>query len=223
MTNKRFEMYEYRLVLVQMRMGESNRAIAQAGLMGRKKAQKLRDTAQAHGWLEPLNSLPDNTQLATVLNVTVHTPSSAISSVMPHADKVNKWIVDGVQGTTIHQKLMNSYGFTGSYWSVNRYIKSVIEQQPGKVSTVMEFAPGDAAQVDFGAGPLIVDTRTGEVRKTWIFIMTLAWSRHIYAEFIWDQSVATWLSCHRRSFEWFNGVPKRVIIDNPKCAITKAC
>jgi transposase len=223
MTNKRFEMYEYRQVLVRMRMGESNRAIAEAGLMGRKKAQKLRDLAQAYGWLEPLNSLPDNTQLATVLNVTVHTPSSAISSVMPHADKVNKWIEDGVQGTTIHHKLVNSYGFTGSYWSVNRYIKSVVEQQPGKVSTVMEFDPGDAAQVDFGAGPLIVDTRTGEMRKTWVFIMTLAWSRHIYAEFIWDQSVATWLSCHRRSFEWFNGVPKRVIIDNPKCAITKAC
>jgi hypothetical protein len=30
-------MYEYRLVLVQMRMGESNRAISQAGLIGRKK------------------------------------------------------------------------------------------------------------------------------------------------------------------------------------------
>ncbi len=33
----------------------------------------------------------------------------------------------------------------------------------------------------------------------------------------------TWLGCHRRAFEWFNGVPGRVIIDNAKCAITKAC
>jgi hypothetical protein len=31
------------------------------------------------------------------------------------------------------------------------------------------------------------------------------------------------LACHRRAFEWFNGVPRRVIIDNPKCAITRAC
>jgi transposase len=43
----------------------------------------------------------------------------------------------------------------------------------------------------------------------------------MYAEFIWDQSVATWLACHRRAFEWFNGLPIRVIIDNPKCAITE--
>jgi len=53
--------------------------------------------------------------------------------------------------------------------------------------------------------------------------MTLAHSRHQYVEFVWDQSVATWLGCHRRAFEWFDGVPERVIIDNAKCAIIKAC
>ena len=45
----------------------------------------------------------------------------------------------------------------------------------------------------------------------------------MYAEFIWDQCVATWLACHRRAFEWFGGVPARTVIDNPKCAMTKAC
>lgn len=223
MANKRFEMFQYRQILVRMRMGESNRAIAQSGLMGRKKAQKLRDTALEHGWLDTLIPLPDNSQLAAVLNVTVHTPSSSVSSVLPHAEKVKLWMEAEVQGSTIHQQLVEKYGFTGSYWAVNRYIKSVKGNEPGKISTVMEFDPGDAVQVDFGAGPLMVDTRTGELRKTWVFVMTLAWSRHMYGEFIWDQSVATWLSCHRRAFEWFNGVPKRVIIDNPKCAITKAC
>ena len=52
--------------------------------------------------------------------------------------------------------------------------------------------------------------------------MTLAWSRHAYAEVVTDQKVATWLGCHRRAFEWFNGVPARLTIDNPKCAITYA-
>ncbi len=91
------------------------------------------------------------------------------------------------------------------------------------MTTVIEFAPGGSAQVDFGAGPKLVDETTGEIRKSWIFVMTLLWSRHMYAEFIWDQSVMTWLACHRHAFEWFNGLPQRVIIDNPKCAITKAC
>ena len=38
-----------------------------------------------------------------------------------------------------------------------------------------------------------------------------------------DHTIATWLGCHRRAFEWFGGVPGRIIIDNPKCAITRAC
>ncbi len=53
--------------------------------------------------------------------------------------------------------------------------------------------------------------------------MTLCFLRHQYVEFVFDQSVATWLGCHRRAFEWFGGVPGRLTIDNPKCAIIRAC
>ena len=221
MANRRFEMYQYRQILVRMRMGESNRAIANSGLMGRKKAQALREKAILHGWLDPDVVLPDNDALATALEENSQVLIKG-SSVAPYADKITKWYEQGIQGTTIHQALVDKYGFTGSYWSVIRYLKALAEKTPVP-TTVIEFAPADAAQVDFGAGPLIVEPRTGELRKSWIFVMTLAWSRHIYAEFIRDQSVATWLACHRRAFEWFNGVPKRVVIDNPKCAITRAC
>ena len=41
-------------------------------------------------------------------------------------------------------------------------------------------------------------------------VMTLAWSRHQYVEFVRDQTVATWLGCHRRAFETFGGVPSRI-------------
>ncbi len=87
----------------------------------------------------------------------------------------------------------------------------------------LEFKPAEAAQVDFGAGPIITDAHTGEIYKTWFFVMTLCWSRHQYVEFVRDQTVATWLHCHQHAFEWFNGVMGRVIIDNPKCAIVRAC
>ena len=53
--------------------------------------------------------------------------------------------------------------------------------------------------------------------------MTLCFRRHQYAEVIWDQRVETGLACHHRAFEWFNAVPARLIIDNAKCAITRAC
>ena len=59
--------------------------------------------------------------------------------------------------------------------------------------------------------------------KTWIFVTTLCYSRHIYAEIVPDQKLGTWLGCHRRALEWFDGVPSKMIIDNTKCAITRAC
>lgn len=221
MSNRRFEMHEIRQVLVRMRMGESNRAIAKAGLMGRNKAAELRKRALTQGWLQLEQPLPDDEELAAHC-VDKPKTASTTSLIAPYHKQVKTWVEDGVWGTTIHQALVNKYGFTGSYSSLRRYITKLVEANP-VLTTVMEFAPADAAQVDFGAGPRIVDLDTGEYRKTWIFVMTLAWSRHMYAEFIWDQSVATWLACHRRAFQWFNGVPARIIIDNPKCAITKAC
>lgn len=45
----------------------------------------------------------------------------------------------------------------------------------------------------------------------------------MYIEFVTDQKTMTWLGCHNRAFAFFGGVPRRVIIDNAKCAILKAC
>ena len=53
MANRRFEMYQYRQVIVRMRLGESDRAIAKTGLMGRKKIRSVRELASTCGWLDP--------------------------------------------------------------------------------------------------------------------------------------------------------------------------
>ena len=99
----------------------------------------------------------------------------------------------------------------------------MLDQRYPKATVILDFAAGEAAQVDFGAGPLLPCSYTGELKKTWFFVMTLCHSRHQYAEVVHHQTVETWLLCHRRAFEWFGGVVARVIIDNPKCAITRAC
>jgi hypothetical protein len=41
-------------------------------------------------------------------------------------------------------------------------------------------------------------------------------------EFVFDQRVATWIALHRHSFEFFGGVPRRVVLDNLKAGITEA-
>jgi hypothetical protein len=52
--------------------------------------------------------------------------------------------------------------------------------------------------------------------------MTLAWSRHQYVEFVFNQRVDTWLELHRHAFEFFGGVPHKIVPDNLKAAIVRA-
>jgi transposase len=220
-SNRRFEMYEYRQVIARMRMGESDRRIARAGLMGRTKVSQARAIALAEGWLTAESPLPDDAAIAAVLSRKPPEPHQG-SLVAAYEQDVRSWLEQGISGTTIHEALVRKYGFPGSYSSVRRFLQGLKHASPD-ATVILEFEPAEAAQVDFAKGPTIVDATTGEEISTWIFVMTLCWSRHQYAEIIRDQTVATWLGCHRRAFEFFGAVPKRLIIDNPKCAITKAC
>lgn len=221
MSNRRFEMYEYRQILSRMRLGESDRQIAKAGLIGRVKAGKFRLIAQDHGWLDPDYPLPDDEILAAALQRN-GSPPGQNSLAQPFQDQIRSWQEKGVQASTIHQALIRDHNFQGSYSSVLRLVQQV-KVKKSQATVMLDFKPGEVAQVDFGAGPKIVDMVTGELFSTYFFVMTLAFSRHQYAEVVWDQKIATWLGCHRRAFEFFGGVPAKVMIDNLKAAITKAC
>lgn len=144
-------------------------------------------------------------------------------SLAPWREQIRQWQAAGIQGTTIHAALVREHGYAGSYSTVYRLLRRLAADRGFDVPLRLEFVPGEAAQVDFGAGPVLTDVYTGEVFKTWFFVMTLCHSRHQYVEWVRDQTVATWLGCHRRAFEWFGGVVSRIIIDNAKCAITRAC
>lgn len=220
--NRRFEMFHYRQALVRMRQGDTDRDIARSGLMGRKKLSRLRQTAVSRGWLEPQQALPEDAELAAVFG-NRPLPASCVSSLEAHRNRIAAWADAGINGTAIYAALARNHGVTCSYSAVRRMLASIEVTRPPKATTILEFAPAEAAQVDFGAGPVITDAMTGVSFKTWFFVMTLCWSRHQYAEFVRDQTVETWLACHRHAFEWFGGVVSRVIIDNPKCAITRAC
>jgi len=217
-------MFQYRQVLVRLRAGDSLRDVARSGLMGRDKLGVLRAVALQHGWLDANAELADDAAIAAALSGSGAKPraSSTISSVEPHREVVRHWFDAGVQGRAIHAALKREHAFTGSYSAVVRMLQQLRGEQPPDVTVRLSFAPGEASQVDFGSGPILMHPE-GKPRRTWAFVMTLAHSRHQYVEFVWDQSSATWLGCHRRAFEWFDGVPARVIIDNAKCAIVKAC
>ncbi len=215
-------MFQYRQVLARLRAGQTDRSIARAGLMGRVKVAAFRALAAAHGWLDLERELPDDAALAAALGA-ARRARSTISTAEPYRRTIERWLAEGISGTVIHAVLCREYGYRGSYSAVHRLIRSIRRIRPPAATVPLAFAPGEAAQVDFGAGPLLKHPVSGDWKRTWCFVMTLCFSRHQYVEFVWDQSAPTWLGCHRRAFEWFGGVPARLIVDNAKCAIIRAC
>ncbi len=214
-------MYEVRQVIAQLRLGGSDREIARSQRIGRTTVANIRRIAAQRGWLDASSAMPDDAQLASAFKTSRETLQN-VSTVEPFRDEVLAWHAQGVQVTTIRQALQRKHGFSGSLHSVYRFVHRAAPPLP-QATVMLDFPVAETAQVDFGQGPPISDRHSGQIIKTWIFVMTLAWSRHQYAQIVPNQKVETWLSCHRHAFEWFNGVPKKVSIDNPKCAITRAC
>ncbi len=168
---RKFEMYQYRQVLVRMRQGDTDRDIARSKIMGRKKLAAVRAIATEQGWLAPETALPDDAALAGVFGRPAFLPASCVSSAEPWREQITQWHAAGVLGTTIHRTLRRNHGYEGSYSSVYRLLQQLKANVTPEVPMRLEFKPAEAAQVDFGAGPTITDTHTGEIHKTWFFVM----------------------------------------------------
>jgi transposase len=142
------------------------------------------------------------------------------SSLEPYREFVSEKRAQGVQMTALWQ-LLRERGYAGSYSAVRRFVGR-LEPRRRETFLRVETAAGEEAQVDFGYVGELHDRVAGRLRKAWVFVMTLAFSRHQYAEIVFDQKVATWVALHVRAFEAFGGVVRRVVLDNLRAGIVKA-
>lgn len=221
MANRRIEMHEYQNALHRLRQGQSIRSIANDGILSRNKIRTVQRIAADRHWLCTNTPLPDlKTLEAAFSRSKLQRPGG---KAQPYDQQIRQWVEEGVQAKRIHEVLVEQYGFDGSYNCIQRFVQKLKSQTNPDLTVPLKFRPGEALQIDFGKGPDLYDERVKRVVKTWVFVATLCYSRHQYCELVTYQDIETWLQAHQNAFEWFGGVPDKVIIDNPKCAITKAC
>jgi transposase len=221
MPGKRKETMDTREILRRLRAGESNRAVARAMGIDRKTVGRYRAWAAKQGLLEgPLPSLGELHQMLEEKLVSAPPPQNT-SSVEPYRGVVTKLRQESVEIAAIYERLKER-GYSGSYSSLYRFVRKLEPHTP-EVTVRVETRPGEEGQVDFGYSRMMIDPESDKLRKTWVFVMTLSWSRHQYAEFVFDQKIETWLRLHRNAFTFFGGVPERVVIDNLKAGIVRAC
>ena len=149
-------MFQYRAVLVRLRQGDSDRDIARARLMGRPKVAALRALAMQQGWLAPEAPLPEDGEIAAVLG---HGAPGAHHHLHRRAvSRPRRALVRAGCGRGGDPRgAVREHGYSGSYSAVRRMLAALNAAAAAEATVPLEFAPGEAAQVDFGAGPLLLD------------------------------------------------------------------
>ncbi|MGB5231786.1 MAG: IS21 family transposase [Desulfoprunum sp.] len=109
-------------------------------------------------------------------------------------------------------------GYAGGYTTVKEYVRKV-RPRPRKAFLKLVFAPGECAQVDWGSYQSVAVGNTR--RKLSFFVMVLCHCRMMYVEFTVSRTMEHFLGCHQRAFEFFGGVPQKVMVDNLKSAVLK--
>jgi len=100
-------------------------------------------------------------------------PSRSASASAPFRDAIELGLSRARNGMAIWQDLVDSCGFTGSYQSVQRFVRKLHPGNSVEACAVIETAPGEECQVDYRVGPMVRDPATGKYRRTRLFVMTL--------------------------------------------------
>ena len=82
--------------------------------------------------------------------------------------------------------------------------------------------PGELLEIDWAGKTMgVIDPDTGEKRKVYIFITTLACSQLFYVEGSYRMDLPSWIRLHQHAFEYYDGVPQILVPDNLKTGVTK--
>jgi transposase len=131
-----------------------------------------------------------------------------------HREAIELGLSKGRNAMAIFQDLVDVHGFRGGYQSVKRFVRKLRGIQPPQACVVIETAPGEEAQVDYGTGPMVREAQTGKYRRTRLFVLTLGYSRKAVRLLVFRSSSQTWAELHEKAFRRLGGVTRVVVLDN---------
>jgi transposase len=156
---------------------------------------------------------------------------SKVHSIDPFAHVIDVWLRAELllKGTVIFERLVEQYGFVGTYQRVKIYLQEARPRIAAELGIApdelaglhrrFEVVPGAQAQVDWGDEGAIL-AHVG-IAKVYSFHMVLSYSRDPFCCFTTSMDLATFFDCHRRAFAHFSGVPGAIVYDRTKTVVRR--
>lgn len=149
--------------------------------------------------------------------------SSTYPEINGHRDRIAEMLKTNTV-TTVWQRLRDEHGLVAGISSFRRYVWLEFPgQNIEERVTVLRppVPPGEEAQIDFGYLGSWLDPVTAKVRRLWAFVMVLAASRHLFVRPVPSMTAPVWVACHVAAFEFFGGVPARLVPDNLRTGVDR--
>jgi transposase len=226
MSKRRVDMDRLQELVRLHRMGTGAREVARMLRMSPNTERDYRQALEKEGLLDgPADDIAPLEVLRAAVDRTlpVVAPPQMVSTAEPLRDKIIELAKKGVKARAIFDRLrLEDPQLSVSYWAVRgvwrrwRKERGVVAED---VAIPVETGPGEIAQVDFGYVGKLYDAASGMLRKAWVFVLVLAFSRRLVARIVFDQKIETWLRVHVEAFAELGGVPATIVPDNLKAAV----
>jgi len=140
--------------------------------------------------------------------------SATTSACEPHRAWIEAQVALGRNAVSIFQDLVEGHGFAHQHNSVKRVVATLKARAPERFD-VLEFLPGEEAQVDYGQGaPTRI--KPGKYQRPYLFVMTLKYSGKSFRTVVWKTDQEVWAQLHEHAFRAFGGCCQYVVLDNLK-------
>lgn len=164
-----------------------------------------------------LNVHPDTVRNAIESNRFNLTQTMRASITDPYMEFVRQTLDrhPRLRATRIHQ-MIRDRGYTGSVIQLRRAVAQIRPPSREPFLRLQSF-PAEQAQVDWAHfGHVAV----GRARRALsCFVITLSWSRALYLEFFFDQTMENFLRGHVHAFQDWSGQPRVILYDNLRSAV----
>jgi len=211
-------------------VGHSIRQISRSLGYDRKTIRKHLNLITRVGFSRqnPLPSRKDFTEKLDQFRTPRHTrKATAQEKLLPFADELKNLIEhpsNPLKPKIAFELIQEKYDFSAqlSYSSFKRFVHShkLAERQTQSTCRI-EVPPGNQVQIDYAYMGRLFDVLTQKIRKVYAFIASLAFSRHKFVQFVFSMNQASFIASHLAMFDFFDGVPLILKIDNLKNGVLK--